>query len=110
MREHHTCLLSGQCQQYQEVANSNRKWPYLLCISHSLAPALRSQTQTRPSPPPLTTFQSSACSAVTPSWWPYSEATVAPLRRSNTRTLTPGERGARHELAVHRALGSLFTP
>lgn len=39
---------------------------HLLCISHSFAPILVSHTHTSPSPPPLTIFQSSPCTEVTP--------------------------------------------
>lgn len=60
---------------------------YLLCISHSLAPILISHTHTNPSSPPLTIFQSSAWTEVTPKWWAYREATEEPVRRSNTLTL-----------------------
>lgn len=60
---------------------------HLLCISHSLLPILISHTHTRPSPPPLTTFQSSARTDVTPSWCAYKDDTQEPERRSNTRTL-----------------------
>lgn len=60
---------------------------HLLCISHSFAPILISHTHTNPSPPPLTIFQSSACTEVTPRWWAYRDATEEPARRSNTLTL-----------------------
>lgn len=63
------------------------KQSYLLCISHSFAPILISQTHTNPSPPPLTIFQSSACTEVTPKWWAYRDATEEPDLMSNTLTL-----------------------
>ncbi|KAG9339603.1 hypothetical protein JZ751_023494, partial [Albula glossodonta] len=63
-----------------------------------LAPILISQTHTRPSPPPLTIFQSSAWTAVTPRWWAYSEATgEPPPRRSKTRTLKQKRRSSQHK-------------
>lgn len=68
---------------------------HLLCISQSFVAILISHTQTNPSPPPLTIFQSSACTAVTPMWWAYSETTEEPERRSNTRTLSKSRR--KHE-------------
>lgn len=68
------------------VAQRNEK-SHLLCISHSFAPILISHTHTNPSPPPLTIFQSSACTEVTPMWWAYRDTTEEPARRSKTLTL-----------------------
>lgn len=86
-----TCL-TGCLHNRQPVSVGSRRplgarRSHLLCISHSLLPILISHTHTRPSPPPLTTFQSSARTDVTPSWCAYKDDTQEPERRSNTRTL-----------------------
>lgn len=60
---------------------------YLACISQSLVPIRWSHTQTKPSSPPLTIFQSSIWTADTPNWWAYREHRDSLLRRSNTLTL-----------------------
>lgn len=69
------------------LCGSDERKSHLLCISHSFAPILISHTHTNPSPPPLTIFQSSARTKVTPRWWAYRDTTEEPARRSNTLTL-----------------------
>lgn len=62
------CTNARIYSNFRPLGNKEGKKTHLLCISHSFALILSSHTHTSPSPPPLTIFQSSACTAVTPRW------------------------------------------